>query len=230
MNIRILWTDFVDLIFPRCCEACDEPLVGNEEIICTSCIISLPRIDKNSIHVESLKYKFINIPEVLSTSAYLLFTKRGKVQKLLHALKYKGNQDVGVLLGFMFGQEMIADNVLPKAELIVSVPLHKKKISSRGYNQSDLLAEGFSKATNIPWSGTTLFRNKYTETQTGKSKKERQENVSGVFEVNGTLEYKSVIIMDDVLTTGATLAACVEALRKVGCEEFHILTIAVAQH
>ena len=230
VKFKMIWSDFVDLIFPRCCEACDGSLVGNEEIICTSCRISLPRIEKSSIHVESLKYKFVNIPEVLSTSAFLLFTKRGKVQKLLHALKYKGNQEVGVLLGFMFGQELIGENMLPDAELIISVPLHKKKISSRGYNQSDLLAEGLSDATNIPWSGTILLRNKHTETQTGKSKKERHENVDGVFEVKNILTQKSVIIIDDVLTTGATLAACVDALKNAGCEEFHILTIAVAQH
>lgn len=230
MKIKMLWSDFIDLIFPRCCEACDQSLVGNEEIICTKCRIALPRIEKESIHTDSLKYKFVNLPDVLSTQAFLLFTKKGKVQKLLHALKYKGNQEVGILLGFMFGQEMMANDTLPKAELIISVPLHKRKISSRGYNQSDLLAEGLSKASDIPWSGTTLVRNKHTETQTGKSKKERQENVNGVFQVNGNVEQKSVIIIDDVLTTGATLEACIEALKIAGCTEFHILTIAVAQH
>ena len=230
MSIKTFWTDFVDLIFPRCCEACDKSLVGNEESICTVCRISLPRIEKDSIHTESLKYKFVNIPEVLSTHSFLLFTKKGKVQKLLHALKYKGNQEVGVLLGSMFGQEMILQDTLPRAELIISVPLHKKKMSKRGYNQADLLAEGFSEATNIPWSGTTLQRTKYTETQTGKTKMERQENVRGVFEINGVFDKKSAIIIDDVLTTGATIEACIEALKLAGCEEFHVLTIANAQH
>ena len=230
MSLKIFWDDFVDLIFPRCCEACDQSLIGNEEIVCTACRISLPRIEKHSVHTESLKFKFITIPEVLSVQSFLLFTKKGKVQKLLHALKYRGNQEVGVLLGAMFGQEMMAESLLPKAELIISVPLHKRKLSKRGYNQSDLLAEGLSKATGIPWSGTALKRTRFTDTQTGKSKIERQENVSGVFVVNGKFEQKSVIIIDDVLTTGATLEACVEALKLAGCEEFHILTIAVAQH
>jgi len=230
MNLNIFWNDFVDLIFPRCCEACDRSLVGNEESICTSCRISLPRIERESIHTDSLKYKFVNTPEVLSVQAFLLFTKKGKVQNLLHALKYRGNQDVGILLGYIFGQEMMAGQTLPNAELIISVPLHKRKLSKRGYNQSDLLAEGFSKATGIPWTGTVLIRNRYTTTQTGKNKIERQENVMGVFEVNGKVKQKSVIIIDDVLTTGATLEACVEALKIAGCEEFHIVTIAVAQH
>lgn len=229
-NLKSVWFDFVDLIFPRCCEACDESLVGNEETVCTSCRIALPRIEKNGVHAEGVQYRFVAIPEVVSTQAFLLFTKRGKVQKLLHALKYKGNREVGVLLGFMFGQELIAEKRLPDAELIISVPLHKKKMAKRGYNQSDLLAEGLSNATGITWSGTALSRNKYTETQTGKSKKERQDNVEGVFSAEKGRDYKSVILIDDVLTTGATLGACVDALKKAGCREFHILTIAVAQH
>jgi len=230
MELKKFWFDFVDLIFPRNCEACERSLLGNEATICTSCRIALPRIEKNSIHYEGVKYRFVNYPQVLSTYSFLLFTKKGKVQKLLHALKYKGNKEVGVLLGFMLGQEMLIEKLLPEAELIVSVPLHKKKMKIRGYNQSDLLAAGFSNATGIPWSGTALIRNRFTETQTGKTKKERHENVEGVFEVKEKLNQKSVIIIDDVLTTGATLGACVEALVKAGCEEFHIITIAVAQH
>jgi ComF family protein len=229
-NLKSLWFDFVDLIFPRCCEACDKSLVGNEQTICTSCRIALPRIERTGVHAEGVQYRFVAFSEVVSTQAFLLFTKKGKVQKLLHALKYKGNKEVGILMGFMFGQELMAENRLPEAELIISVPLHKKKMAKRGYNQSDLLAEGLSNATGIPWSGTALFRNKYTETQTGKSKKERQDNVEGVFSAEKDLNHKCVILIDDVLTTGATLGACVDALKQAGCQKFHILTIAVAQH
>lgn len=229
-NLKTLWFDFVDLVFPRCCEACDKSLIGNETTICTACRIALPRIAKDSVHAETVKYQFVHFPEVVSTQAFLLFTKRGKVQRLLHAMKYKGNKDVGVLLGLMFGQELLAENRLPPAGLIVSVPLHKRKLAKRGYNQSDLLAEGLSQATGIPWSGSVLTRKKYTETQTGKSKKERRDNVEGVFEAENSLTHQSVIIIDDVLTTGATLGACIEALKTAGCSEFHILTIAMAQH
>jgi len=152
------------------------------------------------------------------------------VQKLLHALKYKGQGEVGVELGFMFGQEMLENQTLPFADLIITVPLHKKKFKARGYNQSDKLAEGFSKATHIPWSGDTLERIKFTETQTGKTRNERWENVRGVFAVKGDVSNKKVIIMDDVLTTGATIEACIEVLMEAGCNSFFILTIASAQH
>jgi len=225
-----LWHDFVDLIFPRCCAACDKELIGNEETICTLCRVTLPRIDESSALGEAVKHKFVNVHEVIETHSYLLFTKKGKVQKLLHALKYKKQPEVGSLLGFMFGQEMIENGTLPDADLIISVPLHKKKMKSRGYNQSDKLAEGFSAATQIPWSGSALERVKYTETQTGKTRNERWENVRGVFMVNENVANKHVIIMDDVLTTGATLEACMEVLKEAGCEHFYIMTIASAQH
>jgi len=230
MALLNIWNDFVDLIFPRCCEACDKGLVGNEEIICSACRISLPRIKTDSILNDTLKDKFAHMPEVAGTAAFLLFTKKGKVQKLLHALKYKGRSEVGVELGFMFGQEMAEHKILQEAELILSVPLHKKRISKRGYNQSDLLAEGFSKATGIPWSGSTLERSINTTSQTGKTKKERRENVKDVFLVKERLNLKTIIVIDDVLTTGATLESCVEALKAAGCETFYILTIAAAQH
>ena len=230
MNLKNILSDFSDLIFPRCCEACNCSLVGNEATICTSCIISLPRIHLNGLHQDIIRYKFVNVPEVTLTHSFLLFTKKGKVQRLLHALKYKGNKDVGLLLGFMFGQEMIATGMLPKSELIISVPLHAKKKKSRGYNQSDLLAEGFSNATGIPWSATILERIKHSATQTGKSKTERRNNVKGVFKAKEHIEYKNVIIIDDVLTTGATLEECIQTLKSAGCKTFTILTIALAEH
>ena len=230
MSLFSIWFDFVDMIFPRCCAACDKGLIGNEDVICTSCRISLPRVKQDSAFRELIQQKFVNVHEVIETHAFLLFTKKGKVQKLLHALKYKGQSEVGVVMGFMFGQEMLENGILPDADLIISVPLHKKRLKSRGYNQSDKLAEGFSKATNIPWSGKALQRTKYTQTQTGKTRNERWENVRGVFTVNEDVRDKSIIIMDDVLTTGATLEACIEILKDAGCERFYIVTIASAQH
>ncbi|MCF0071716.1 ComF family protein [Dyadobacter sp. CY261] len=230
MNLKQLVRDFADLLFPRCCESCDQTLQGNEATICTLCRISLPRVGIGGLNNEALQFKFVNLPEILSTHSFLLFTKRSKVQKLLHALKYKGNKDVGILLGYMFGQELRAAGHLPDAEIILSIPLHNKKRKQRGYNQSDMLAEGFSKATGIPWSGTMLKRVRYTATQTGKTKMERRENVQGVFSIRQGFSPKSVILIDDVLTTGATLEECARTLLATGCREFHILTIALAQH
>ncbi|CAG5011779.1 hypothetical protein DYBT9275_05023 [Dyadobacter sp. CECT 9275] len=230
MDLISVWTDFVDLIFPRCCEACNRSLIGNEETICTSCRISLHRVGSDSIHAESVRLKFVHLPEVISTASFLVFTKRGKVQRLLHALKYGKEQKVGVLLGKMLGEEMKINGTIPDANLILSVPLHRNRFNKRGYNQSDLIAEGLSASIGIPWSGKILERIKDTETQTGKDKAERRENVKGVFKVKENGEGKSVILVDDVLTTGATLEACILALQETGYARFHVRTIAVAEH
>lgn len=230
VNIATYWHDFVDLFFPRCCEACEKALVGAEAILCTDCRTTLPRTDTDSALKTSLQTKFIGYSQVKDVSAFLIFTKKGKVQRLLHALKYKGRQEVGVLLGTMMAHEK-PQGTFPSADLFISVPLHKKRLKERGYNQSDAFAEGLSEVTGIPWSGTLLVRTRYTKSQTGKTKVERHDNVNGIFEVSDPrqIEGKRIILVDDVLTTGATLEACLEALIDAGCTSTYIMTIAAAQ-
>ncbi|WP_373331452.1 ComF family protein [Salmonirosea aquatica] len=119
----------------------------------------------------------------------------------------------------------------PTADWLISVPLHKRRFQERGYNQSDAFAEGLSEITGVPWSGTLLVRNRYTKSQTGKTKEERRDNVKGIFEVPDAnkIRGKTLILVDDVLTTGATLDACVETLIQAGCDRIYIMTIAAAQ-
>jgi ComF family protein len=225
------WKDFLDLLFPRCCAACENVLVGNEELLCTTCRVTLPRIETDSILRATLAGKFAGYPIVKEIYAYLAFTKKGKVQNLLHALKYRKQPEVGRMLGRMLAQELIVNQRFPVADVVVSVPLHRKKLKERGYNQSDAFAQGLSDVTDIPWSGAVLIRTRYTSSQTGKSKTERRQNVEGIFKVStGTeLRGKKVILVDDVLTTGATLEACVEVLIEAGCSELYIMTLAAAQ-
>jgi ComF family protein len=231
INLATYWYDFVDLLFPRCCEACEKALVGSEVILCTNCRATLPRMQTDSALKMSLQSKFIGYPEVKGVYAFLIFTKKGKVQTLLHALKYKGRPEIGVLLGTMMAQEMPKDVYLPATGLIVSVPLHRKRLKERGYNQSDTLAEGLAAVMGTPWSGTLLVRTRYTKSQTGKTKIERHDNVKGIFEVSDAqqVQGRSIILVDDVLTTGATLEACLEALIDAGCHDVYIMTIAAAQ-
>lgn len=230
MKWQSFWSDFMDLVFPRCCEACDASLVGNETIICTKCRIELPRIGKDTIFKHDPIVNFDPSRPPLDINSFILFTKRGKIQKLLHALKYRGTQEVGITLGKMYGEEMIENNSLPDVTLIISVPLHIKKKRSRGFNQSDLIAKGISMVTNIPWSGTCLVRTKFTETQTGKGKLERHENVKNVFAVSEKVVGKKVLLVDDVYTTGATVEACVVVLYEAGCQEVFVRTLAMANH
>ncbi|WP_373515685.1 ComF family protein [Persicitalea sp.] len=169
--------------------------------------------------------------EVKGVFSFLAFTKRGKVQNLLHALKYKNKPEVGILLGKMMAQELTERADFPTADLIVSVPLHKKRRQERGYNQSDAFAEGLSEIANIPWSGSVLSRVRYTKSQTGKTKTERQENVKDIFQASdpSQIQGKRIILVDDVLTTGATLESCLNVLLRAGCDTVYIMTIAAAQ-
>lgn len=228
MQLKRLWSDFVDLIFPRCCEACGGALIGNETVICTSCRIMLPRVQADSIVKHELAHKFVYIPEVKQTYPFLVFAKKGKVQRLLHALKYKNRPEIGITLGQMLGQELVSQQQVPPADLIISVPLHQKRLKKRGYNQSDKLAEGLSKVLEIPWSGDVLKRVRNSVSQTGKTRAERRENVVGIFEINHPIAHKNVILIDDVLTTGATLEACITTLKENGCNQFYVYTIASA--
>lgn len=224
------WYDFVDLLFPRCCEACDIALVGSETILCTNCRATLPRMSTDSAQKDSLQTKFSGYSQVKGVYSFLIFTKKGKVQALLHALKYKGRPEVGVLLGTMLAREM-PQGTFSGADLLVSVPLHKKRLKERGYNQSDAFAEGLSEVTGVPWSGTLLVRTRYTKSQTGKTKLERHDNVEGIFEVPDPRQIagRNIILVDDVLTTGATLEACLEVLIHAGCRNVIIMTLAAAQ-
>jgi len=228
---RTYWHDFVDLLFPRCCEACAGVLVGTEYLICTGCRVTLPRMELDSAAEEAVSAKFLGYKEVESVVSFLAFTKKGKVQNLLHSLKYRGKPEVGVLLGKMMAQEITEKGVFPAADLIVSVPLHKKRRRERGYNQSDAVAEGLSNITGIPWSGSALGRIRHTKSQTGKTKTERQENVKDIFEAlqPEQIRGKRIILVDDVLTTGATLESCLNVLLGASCKSVSIMTIAAAQ-
>lgn len=233
-TFKTFWVDFIDLVFPRCCEACHQLLYGNEDILCSACLVDLPRMTDDSSINPALPGKFTLYPQVKSAHAFLVYTKKGKVQSLLHSLKYKGREEIGYKLGAIYGRELADGNSIPIVDLIATVPLHKKKKSIRGYNQCDSFAKGLSDVINTPWSGQLLLRGRNTPTQTGKSKLERRENVRDVFQINGAFPAppKSIILIDDVMTTGATLEACIAVLTQHAhpCEEIHIITIAASHY
>jgi len=230
-KIAAFWQDFIDLLFPRCCEACHRSLSGNEDLLCTSCRLTLPRMSRASTGHELITLRFAGYGEVAGAGAYLRYARGGKVQALVHALKYKGRHELGLLLGRMYGKELALCGEFPDADLIVPVPLHRRKLKERGFNQSQSFAEGLADVQPIPVDPTLLHRAVHTASQTGKSKAERIANVTDIFRVrNGVdLRGKKVILVDDVLTTGATLESCVQTLAKNGCRHIHIMTIAAAQ-
>ena len=195
-----------------------------------NCLCALPRIHfRNLGNNEIAKLLWGKMP-IERAFAFLYYAKGGNVRELLFQLKYYGNQEIGCFLGRCMAKELLSTGFFDGVEGIIPVPLHDKKRKSRGYNQSELLAEGISSVVRIPMLRDVLRRKQYTDTQTHKSNYERWSNVMDVFEGAsvGRLAFKHVLLVDDVLTTGATLVACADALKEVPGLRISVLTLAWA--
>lgn len=223
--------DFVSLFFPRFCLACAGPMVKGEEILCTHCITELPKTHYHLLTENQIKNKLAGRLPIQYGWAFLKFRKRGIVQHLLHQLKYNQHPEVGVRLGQAYGWELVQSGFDCQFDLIIPVPLHQSRRRQRGYNQSAKFAEGLSQAMNVPWDETVSIRIQSSETQTHKSKAERWENVKDVFSVDARskVEDKRILLVDDVITTGATLEACGNHLVSCGCSQLSVACLAEAQ-
>ena len=220
--------DFINLIFPKLCCACNNALLKSENIICLNCIVSLP---KTNFHLEAnnpVNKVFWGRVQVEMATSFYLFSKKGKVQRLLHHLKYKGVKEVGTVVGELMGYDLKESPHFKQIDFIIPVPLHRNKLKKRGYNQSECIAKGISSAMGIPINIQTLFRKVDSQTQTKKSRYKRWENVGEIFGVSDKeLDGKNVLLVDDVVTTGATLEACAQILIQHNCK-IYIATIAYA--
>ena len=168
--------------------------------------------------------------EVESAASYFHFNKGSKVQRLIHLLKYKGRRDIGIYLGRQYGAFLKNSPFFTTVEVIMPVPLHWKKLRKRGYNQSEQFAVGLSISMKIPVDTLILYRKRATETQTKKSRFKRWENVAEIFALKDPekLNGRHVLLVDDVITTGATLEACILALHAVPGIRISVASIAAA--
>jgi ComF family protein len=228
--LKGLLEDFISLLFPSYCLACYDALLKGEEIVCTSCMLEMPQTQSHLDPENALKQRLgIRIP-LSYAFAIFRFSKSSRVQELLHALKYKQQPEVGIALGKMYGEKLIQAGLQNAWDIIVPIPLHPSRFRKRGYNQSEKFAEGLSEKLKIPVITNAVKRNYRTETQTRKSKKQRWENVKTVFELSHAqyLSGRKVLLVDDVITTGATIEACGTVLMEGGCRELSIACIAEA--
>lgn len=227
-----LWiSDIIRLFFPNVCYACGEALMEQEEVVCLDCHFKLPRTGFHTHQENMISQIFWGRVQIHSATSFLFFNKGGNVQRLMHALKYKGHKNVGVYLGKLFGQALKESELFNGADMIVPVPLHPKKQYRRGFNQSEVIAKGMQESLDIPVSADNLVRLSYTSSQTKKARYNRWENVKGVFKVNdeSAFEGKHLLLIDDVLTTGATMEACVAPLLKIPDTKVSVATLAYAQ-
>jgi ComF family protein len=222
--------DFVSLFFPRYCLACLGALVKGEEIICTFCISELPKTNYHLLPTNPIEVRLARRLPFHHAWAFLKFRKEGIVQQLLHQLKYNNHPEVGVSLGRIFGYELREAGFAGEFDMIVPVPLHESRKRKRGYNQSAKFAEGLSHSLGVPWNETIAIRKVKTLTQTRKSKIERWENVKDVFSASSTLiRAKRILLVDDIITTGATVEACGKNLVENGCRALSVACIAESQ-
>lgn len=220
--------DFFNLIFPKLCCACNKGLLKNEDIICMDCIVSLPKSNFHTDKENPVNKIFWGRVELEMATSFYLFSRKSKVQNLLHHLKYKGVKEVGSVIGKMFGFELNESEYFGGIDFIVPVPLHKNKLKKRGYNQSEWIAHGLSKSMKIPVNTDSLFRKQDSQTQTKKSRYKRWENVGEIFGLlNEELKGKKILLVDDVVTTGATIEACAQVLIQQNCKII-VATIAYA--
>lgn len=229
--IKTYILDSIAIFYPAFCFACGELLFRGENVVCTNCIVGFPRTNFHRFANNKMEKQFWGKVMVEAAFAFFYFQKRGRIQRLLHTLKYKKNPEIGEKLGSLYAAELMAENKLHSIDYIIAIPLHKKKMKVRGYNQSLCFAEGISKQLNKPILRNCLRRVKNNATQTKKSRFERFKNVATVFKVRKASELKNkhLLLVDDVMTTGSTLAACVQLFNKIeGCK-VTIATIAYAE-
>ena len=219
-------SDLIDLIFPRHCCVCGETLSRQEHDICLNCLYHLPKIEPH--HKQEIEQIFWGKIGIERAASFMYYRKGSPYNALMHKLKYKDVPEVGTRLAEMAAKELMDSGFFNGITRIVPLPLSKKKLRKRGYNQSEYIAMGLSNITGISVDNSLVKRDIANETQTHKNRDERWENVKDIFSVNGnvSLEDEHVLLVDDILTTGATICSCAATLQKeCGCK-ISIFTLA----
>jgi ComF family protein len=219
------------LFFPKLCLACGDKTPLPEQDLCIHCKYYLPQTDFHLDLDNPFTGRFWGRVKIEGGAAMYYFMKNGLTQRLIHQLKYKGQRKIGVKLGQLYGEKLRTAKGFENIDLILPVPLHPKKQHVRGYNQCDLFASGLSETMDIPWRKNILVKTMHNTSQTQKTRMERLENVRATFQINNPeqLRGKHVLIVDDVLTTGATLEACAEKVLAIPQTKVSLATIAFAK-
>ncbi|MEM6316360.1 MAG: ComF family protein [Bacteroidota bacterium] len=222
--------DLFDLFFPNLCFACQKRELQKNAVLCYACHRSLPTTDMHTMKENRFTDRFFGRVYLQAGAALYHFKEDTAVQQLIHQFKYEDKPKIGRILGEQYGHQLMKNEQFSSVDLIVPVPLHPKKERQRGYNQSDFFAKGLANSMKKPWLKTGLKRTKYGESQTRKSQTDRFQNVLESFDLrdNAALEGKHILIVDDVLTTGATLEACASKVLSLPNTKVSMATIAIA--
>ena len=229
-HMASLVSDITRFLYPQSCIGCGYNLFNSHHFLCLQCIDTLPYTGFEKLADNNITKLFSGRLPIERGAAWLFFGKDGLTQKLIHQLKYHGNQELGEYLGHIMGGQLRQAGWFNGVDLIVPLPLNRKKYRIRGYNQAELICTGLHKATNIQVEKLAIMRTIFTQTQTRKSRLQRWANVEHVFDVKDEhlLEGRHVLLVDDVITTGATMDACGQVLLRAPGLKLSVLSLALA--
>ena len=230
-SFKNVFDDFFAMLYPTSCITCNGSIHRNEGLICTLCQHQLPITNYHQMPNNPLAQRFWGRFPFKHAFAYLKYIKHGKVQRMIHALKYQGQEGLSELLGRWYGKALKEKDFQQEIDLVLPIPLHKKRQKQRGYNQSDGFAKGLAEVLEIEWSPNCLKRVKASTTQTKKSRYNRWLNVKDLFVVDDgeLVKGKHILLVDDVITTGATMEACAQVLLEADCASISLGAIASAK-
>ena len=225
-----MFKNLINLLFPKVCMGCESLLTDNENVICTGCRHAIP-LTNHHLDPENEAYKkfYGKIPlEFVSTLVY--FHKKGIVQEMIHSLKYRGHEEIGSVLGEWHAEDLKSLSITKTFDEIIPVPLHKKRLRKRGYNQVTTFGLALSSSLNIPYNSSILKRIVYSKTQVRKNLLGRTATIENIFDVDFTEKdhHKHFLLIDDVITTGSTLEACCRALLKIPGTKISIVCMAMS--
>lgn len=221
----------LDLLFPPLCAGCNHTLVYGERAICTVCLSAFPETDAHTSVDNLITNHFFGKAPIAYGLALYKLRKKSYLEQVLFAMKYKNQPIIGQILGKRYGQILHKTSTIKEMDAIVAIPLHPRKLQERGYNQSDFFAQGLSAALKIPIYQESVTRTRYTPSQTTKNRLQRINNLYGAFSVTkpDLVAGKHLLLVDDILTTGATLASCTNTLLEAGVKKVSIAAIAVVE-
>ncbi|TAL51857.1 MAG: ComF family protein [Chitinophagaceae bacterium] len=230
IHLKEIKDSLLQLVFPHVCSGCGSDLLNEESQLCLRCLTAMPETNFH-IHANNPVEKiFWGRLQLVSATAQYYFTKESLMQRLMHQFKYKGNKELGLQLGRLMGSGLKETDRFNNIEGLIPLPLFPSKEKKRGYNQATILCEGMAEIMNVPVLRNIIVRTEYTETQTKKGRLERWINMEGKFELvnEDVIQNKHILLVDDVITTGATLEACGIELLRAGNVKLSVATLCQA--
>ncbi len=220
----------INLFFPKSCAGCHSFLLSDEKVICTQCRHEIPLTNHHKIEENEVIQKFYGRIPLEFGAALFYFHKKGIVQEMIHKLKYKGHEEISETIGNWYATELKDLEQLKGIDYIIPVPLHKKRLRERGYNQVEGFGKAMAENLNIQYDDQVLQRKLYTKTQTKKNLLGRADVIDNVFDVSFSEDHygKHFLLIDDVITTGSTLESCSRALLKIPHAKISVICMAMS--